>query len=143
MSTGINQTLKLMLQRLTEKVARANSIQHSGGKVVAEDWAELYQLENEARAILETASQPTAKPRVLILVKGGVADYVCDDGIDVEIFDRDNYEVDPEETGGVPRHYADLATPIDVPVNEGEEEVGLPANSEPAAIGASSISGKF
>jgi hypothetical protein len=56
----------------------------------------------------------------------------------VEIFDRDNYDADPEETGGVPRHYADLATPIDVPVNEGEEAVSLPAILTPAANQASS-----
>lgn len=41
-----------ILTRLTEKVERANSIQHGGGKVLAEDWSELYQLTNEARAIL-------------------------------------------------------------------------------------------
>lgn len=43
------------LERLSEKVARANSLQHSGGRVVAEDWAELYQLGNEARAVLAKA----------------------------------------------------------------------------------------
>jgi len=43
------------LQRLTKKVKRANAIQHSGARVLAEDWAELYQLANEARAALEKA----------------------------------------------------------------------------------------
>jgi hypothetical protein len=41
-----------ILTRLTEKVERANSIQHSGGKILAEDWSELYQLTNEAKAII-------------------------------------------------------------------------------------------
>jgi hypothetical protein len=41
-----------MLTRLTEKVERANTIQHSGVKVLPEDWSELYQLTNEARAII-------------------------------------------------------------------------------------------
>lgn len=36
------------LQRLAEKVRRANDIQHSGGEILPEDWAELYQLQNEA-----------------------------------------------------------------------------------------------
>jgi len=43
-----------MLQRLAEKVRRANGIQHSGGKVDNEDWSELYGLSNEAFALLET-----------------------------------------------------------------------------------------
>ena len=44
-----------MLQRITEKVKRANDIQHSGGEVQAEDWAELYMLQNEAFALLAAA----------------------------------------------------------------------------------------
>lgn len=46
--------LRLMLRRLTEKVRRANAIQHSGGKLRAEDWAELYQLTNESFALLDS-----------------------------------------------------------------------------------------
>lgn len=42
-----------ILTRLTEKVSRINGIQHSGGEIQAEDWAELYQIQNEARAILD------------------------------------------------------------------------------------------
>jgi hypothetical protein len=42
-----------MLQRLIEKVKRVNEIQHSGGRVKAEDWSELYQLTNEASALLD------------------------------------------------------------------------------------------
>jgi hypothetical protein len=41
-----------LLQRLTEKVERANSIQHSGGKIVPEDWAELWDLANESRTLI-------------------------------------------------------------------------------------------
>jgi len=46
------QKLRSMLTRLTEKVERANSIRHSGGRLVAADWAELYALTNEARGVL-------------------------------------------------------------------------------------------
>ena len=44
-----------VMQRLTEKVQRANAIQHGGRRIKAEDWAELYQLANEARAAIEKA----------------------------------------------------------------------------------------
>lgn len=54
--------------------------------------------------------------RVLITVKGGVADWVCDEGIDVELFDYDNYEDDPEGTVRPPPHFADLAEPLGVPL---------------------------
>lgn len=57
-------------------------------------------------------------PRVLIIVSGGVADYVADPGVDVEIFDWDNYNDDPKWTGKVPAHFADLAGGCPV---EGEE----------------------
>lgn len=54
-------------------------------------------------------------PRVLITVKGGVADYIADRGIDVEIFDRDNFEAGDSNLA-VPSHFADLAKQADVPV---------------------------
>jgi hypothetical protein len=40
-------------KRLLEKVKRANSIQHSGGEVIAEDWNELYNLQNELAGKIE------------------------------------------------------------------------------------------
>jgi hypothetical protein len=43
------------LKRITEKATRANSIQHSGGTIEAEDWSELYALANEARAAINAA----------------------------------------------------------------------------------------
>ena len=43
------------LRRATEKMRRANSIQHSGGKVRAEDWAELHQFSNECAAAIAKA----------------------------------------------------------------------------------------
>lgn len=62
-------------------------------------------------------------PRVLVVVSGGVADPVYDAGVDVEVFDWDNYKADPEGTGPAPAHFKDLADPIDVPVSEVEEEI--------------------
>lgn len=45
--------------RLAEKVKRANAIQHSGGEIQAEDWSELYSLEQECSAILTKANTIT------------------------------------------------------------------------------------
>ncbi len=60
--TKANQTLfcaapELLkaLERMVEKVARANAIQHSGGRVLAEDWSELYAMQQEARAAIARA----------------------------------------------------------------------------------------
>ena len=52
-SGGPDSSVKRMLRRLAEKVKRANDIQHSGGKIQPEDWAELYQLTNEAFVLLQ------------------------------------------------------------------------------------------
>lgn len=56
------------------------------------------------------------KPRVLIIVSGGVADYVADEGVEVEGFDWDNYNSDPEYTLLPPAHFKDLAEPCGIPV---------------------------
>ena len=56
-------------------------------------------------------------PRVLIVVNGGVAVPIYDDGVDVEVFDWDNYKLDPDGTGKAPRHFADLAGAVGVPVD--------------------------
>jgi aminopeptidase N len=45
-----------ILERLNEKVRRANGIQHSGGKVRAEDWSELFTLSCEASSAIANAS---------------------------------------------------------------------------------------
>ena len=44
-----------MLERIAEKVRRANSIQHSGGTIDAEDWSELYAIQNEAFGLIAKA----------------------------------------------------------------------------------------
>ncbi|EMM5100965.1 hypothetical protein ACK249_005148 [Pseudomonas aeruginosa] len=55
-------------------------------------------------------------PRVLVVVSGGIADPLYDDGVDVEVFDWDNYSDDPKNTRRVPSHFADLAKPSEIPV---------------------------
>lgn len=60
------------------------------------------------------------EPRVLVVVSGGIADPIYDEGVDVEVFDWDNYNDEGDDAKiGVPAHFADLADPINVPV-EGE-----------------------
>lgn len=64
-----------------------------------------------------TANQPPkAKPRVLVVVAGGVGYYVADDEVDVVIFDWDDYESDPELTFGPPQRFADLAERCNIPL---------------------------
>jgi hypothetical protein len=85
-------------------------------------WRELWpSFKNELKAemleVKDVAKTPEM-PRVLVVVSGGIADSVSDAGVDVEVFDWDNYKDDPEGTGGVPEHFADLAESIGVPVGE-------------------------
>lgn len=58
----------------------------------------------------------SAKPRVLIVVKGGVADFVADEGIDVVIFDWDDYKDAPELTAMPPSEFVDLAAQFSIPL---------------------------
>lgn len=48
-------------------------------------------------------------PRVLVTVQGGVADFVADSGVEVAIFDQDDFSSDPNLTEKPPAHFADLA----------------------------------
>jgi hypothetical protein len=60
----------------------------------------------------------TASPRVLVSLQGGVASTACDPGVDVVVFDWDNQKENPEGMRGAPLHFADLAAPLGVPVEE-------------------------
>lgn len=59
-------------------------------------------------------------PRVLVVVNGGVAETYSDDGIDIVIFDFDNFNCREEEAGdpgaSVPFRFEDLAIQANVPV---------------------------
>lgn len=65
---------------------------------------------------LQSDQPAPEKPRVLVVVSGGVADYVADEGVDVEMFDHDNFKADPVGTAAVPVNFRDLAEPLGVPV---------------------------
>lgn len=60
-----------------------------------------------------------ATNRCLVIVSGGVADYVYDDGVEVELFDWDNYRDETAEGRAdmrVSAHFKDLAEAAGVPV---------------------------
>lgn len=65
---------------------------------------------------MNTQKVTARHPRVLVVVKEGVAEAIADDGVEVVIFDWDNYEDDPDGTEGVPAEFADLADFAGVPV---------------------------
>ena len=58
-------------------------------------------------------------PKVLIVVNGGVADYVFDGAVEVEIFDWDDYK-ENHESSRVSAEFAALARLAQVPY-EGDE----------------------
>ncbi|WP_298150948.1 hypothetical protein [Flavobacterium sp.] len=72
------------------------------------------------------------QPRVLVVVQGGVAEHFSDNGVDVEIFDWDDYNVEEDASKvGVPAQFADIATPNGVPVREVIGQVASSEISEP------------
>lgn len=73
---------------------------------------------------VKTMSKPNteaAKPRVLIKVVNGVAGFVADPGVDVELFDKDNYDAG-DDFLCVPEHFRDLAEIMDVPVESDQAQ---------------------
>lgn len=62
---------------------------------------------------------PTQKnrPRVLVIVSGGVAEFVADTGVEVAVFDWDNYRADPVGTPIPSALFADMANDCDIPVS--------------------------
>lgn len=67
----------------------------------------------KARALLAGGSQ--SKPRVLITVNGGVAEFEADEGVEVAIYDFDL----GGECAPVPANFKDLAEASDVPFDGG------------------------
>lgn len=78
----------------------------------------LIEAKREMAATLMPVPAGAGQPRILITVRGGVADWIADPGIDVGFFDFDDQEADPEGTDPVPAHFADLAAGTRVPVQK-------------------------
>ena len=101
-----------------------------------------YELTGEAPSApsepiaVQQADPAPGQPRVLITVRGGVADYVCDPGVDVAAFDFDNHENDPTGTSKLPAHFADLALSVGAAFEgDGHSEEEGSDLSAPAAPG--------
>lgn len=60
-------------------------------------------------------NQTISQPRVLVVVKDGVAEAIADSGVNVEVFDWDNHQYDPDNNAVHPA-FADLAECAGVPV---------------------------
>lgn len=71
-------------------------------------------------------------PRVLVVVSGGVAEYVSTGDVQVHVFDWDNYKIESEKDGNVPEYFADLAKPLGIPVqfNSGPQAVAALSDSK-------------
>lgn len=69
-----------------------------------------------AREPQKTSEQKNC--RALVTVSGGVASYVADDGVDVEVFDWDNYKCNPAGAPKPPMHFKDLADAANVPTED-------------------------
>lgn len=121
--------------RLRREEAAITGMPDSAASVA--NWQEcIEQLDREARAVKvedspsldeaintalgayanNTDEAQTPVPRVLVFIKGGVAESVSDKGVDVHVFDWD-YNNDPDEDVGVPVRFADLAESCGVPVD--------------------------
>ncbi|WP_199028462.1 hypothetical protein [Ralstonia sp. ASV6] len=93
------------------------------------DLFDLVGVRDEGAVLVVPTAVPSAEmdvarshPRVLVMVRGGVAETFHDPGVDVEVFDFDNFEADPYGTGKLPAHFADLADVAGAPC----EEANLP-----------------
>lgn len=65
--------------------------------------------------------EPALSPdtaRVLVVVDGGVAETYSSGDVDIEVWDFDNQESDPDPEGGVGGEFAELAEKMGVPYEQ-------------------------
>lgn len=72
------------------------------------------EIAREASSIIHST-----RPRVLVVVNGGVADYLCDEGVDVAIFDYDNYRAGAQYE--LPQRFDGLAKKALLPFGEQDQ----------------------
>lgn len=70
----------------------------------------------------EVSGRPASAPRVLVVVDGGVAACVGDEGVEVVVFDKDDFRDDPANYDLAPEHFADLAQRAGVPFGRPVEQ---------------------
>lgn len=62
-------------------------------------YADAQALTDMRNVLAALAADTSPQARVLVSISGGVADFISEGSVDVEVFDHDNYEADPEATG--------------------------------------------
>lgn len=112
------QTLEFTLSRLAD--AGVFGVQQAEALKLARDLVAVVRQRAELEGNTDATMllQRAAKARVLATVDGGVASYICDPVVEVEIFDWDNYRIDPSGTPKPAMCFADLANTVGVPVCE-------------------------
>lgn len=97
-----------LLRRVTQYAER------HGEPAESDVWGEI----EKASECLQQNSDQRLPLRCLVVVSGGIADPVYDDGIDVVVFDWDNFGDDTSagrEELKVPMHFQDIADPLGIP----------------------------
>lgn len=98
MNLTSKETLKSCIDRVQEIIDNMmdrGEFYDQDGRPYA-DSASLEAVRAELSALVEC---PLPQGRVLVTVSGGVADYISDGSVAVEVFDLDNYDDDPKGTG--------------------------------------------
>lgn len=101
-------------------------------EATAREWQTVIgaHLDTPKGQLMPSAQSTPGDPRVLITVRGGVAGWVSDSGVDVEVFDFDdcaNCDGIPGCTRKLPAHFSDLAQAVDAAYegdghNEGNDD---------------------
>jgi len=141
-SEDVTKAINLMLwmgqDRISQLLWKGESI-YEEHMSAYDDIAPNADLENAkiARSIDTEACSVAETPRVIVTVNGGLADWISSGGVDIVLFDWDNYESLPEkgadediknsyaetrESCKVPSRFADLAVPNNIPVLTTESE---------------------
>lgn len=113
-SESASKDVVAALQHLIEQglIQIRHTLEDGKNEGATEAELELAALANSM--VIETIA-PAANPRVLITVSGGIADYVCDEGVDVEKFDFDDFNDAEDDYIKLPKSFIDLAIQAGVP----------------------------
>jgi hypothetical protein len=129
---GGGDAIRALMVEYSDAMAALAATESVAQKLRRLTWAESWAMAGKIATLTAPAQQePELAPkeagnRVLVIVSGGVADPISDTGLDVEVFDWDNYNADPDGTGGVPERFADLAQQSGVPVGEATAPIDRP-----------------
>ena len=98
----MNATAKATLLSSVERLSAVLGGMDDQGELYNEDgqmYADAQALTDMRNELTELAAGTSPQARVLVSVFGGVADFIAEGSVEVEVFDHDNYEDDPKATG--------------------------------------------